>query len=454
MYGVIDFDIVIGNPPYGAKIKDRSFIRQLYSETSFGTTESYKYFTHRYINILNNRGILCYITSDSFLEKENFLDLRNLIIENSKVAAFLKLGDDIFKNVNLPTAISILEIDEQSKSKVISVDVSEIPIDKKIAYVEDQGFSEVKYNEDSLKRFIEKSNSITIKNAFKLIDKYDQVMGVKVYQVGKGRPRQTNYEIENDIFISDVQKNKDWLKFIDSGIKRYDYNGSSKYIHYGEWLAEPREIKYFKNPKIVLREVVNPSPFATLVKEPAIIKNTNAVIIQKDKNYSLSYLLAILNSKVFNYYIKKESPKSKNKLFPSITSRLLKEFPVAICNVEKQKSFEIITSYILALNKLGQKSQVNDFVPNSHIVQSFEEVIDALVYELYFEEDFKKAGIEFMKYAQRDFKSIEGKDEKEAIVIIENAYQALREKDNEIRNNLKLMDIKLADLIMPIKTAK
>src|SRR5690606_7653711 len=138
-------------------------------------------------------------------------------------------------------------------------------------------------------------------------------------------------------------------------------------------------IKYFKNPKIVLREVVNPSPFATLVKEPAIIKNTNAVIIQKDKNYSLSYFLAVLNSKVFNYYIKKESPKSKNKLFPSITSRLLKEFPVAICNVEKQKSFEIITSYILALNKLGQKSQVNDFVPNSHFVQSFEEVIDALV---------------------------------------------------------------------------
>ena len=82
------------------------------------------------------------------------------------------------------------------------------------------------------------------------------------------------------------------------------------------------------------------------------------------------------------------------------------------------------------------------------------EVIDAMVYELYFEEEFKKAGIEFMKYAQRDFKSIEGKSEREAIAIIEKAYQTLREKDNEIRNNLKLMDIELADLIMPIKTAK
>jgi hypothetical protein len=106
------------------------------------------------------------------------------------------------------------------------------------------------------------------------------------------------------------------------------------------------------------------------------------------------------------------------------------------------------------LKKLDSSKAINDFVLNSHLVQLFEEVIDALVYELYFEEDFKKAGIEFMKYAQRDFESIEGKGEKEAIEIIHKAYQKLREKDNEIRNNLMLMDIKLADLIMPIKTAK
>ena len=40
------------------------------------------------------------------------------------------------------------------------------------------------------------------------------------------------------------------------------------------------------------------------------------------------------------------------------------------------------------------------------------------------------------------------------IEIIHAAYQKLRENDNEIRNNLKLMDIKLADLIMPIKNMK
>ena len=77
-----------------------------------------------------------------------------------------------------------------------------------------------------------------------------------------------------------------------------------------------------------------------------------------------------------------------------------------------------------------------------------------MVMELYFEEDFVNAGIEFIKYAERDFKSIEHVNtEKEKIEVIHEAYQKLRQKDNEIRNNLKLMDIKLADIVKPI-TAK
>jgi uncharacterized protein YlaN (UPF0358 family) len=145
---------------------------------------------------------------------------------------------------------------------------------------------------------------------------------------------------------------------------------------------------------------------------------------------------------------------TNKQAFPQILMTDLELLPIIVSDRKSQVVLSVIVKYILHLKKLGEKVTINDFVPNSHLVQLFEEVIDAMVYELYFEEDFKKAGIEFMKYAQRDFESIEGKSEKEAIAIIEKAYQTLRKKDNEIRNNLKLMDIKLADLIMPIKTAK
>lgn len=92
-------------------------------------------------------------------------------------------------------------------------------------------------------------------------------------------------------------------------------------------------------------------------------------------------------------------------------------------------------------------------IDSETLAEEFEEVIDALVYELYFEEDFRRENIGFIKYAEHDFPSIENLDKQEKIKTIHAAYQKLRQKDNEIRNNLKLMDIKLADLIMPIKTA-
>lgn len=76
-------------------------------------------------------------------------------------------------------------------------------------------------------------------------------MGVKVYQQGKGKPKQTNYEIDNDIFVSESPKNDvNWFRFIDSGVKRYNIVPKKKYINYGEWLAEPRQIRFFNNPKL------------------------------------------------------------------------------------------------------------------------------------------------------------------------------------------------------------
>jgi adenine-specific DNA-methyltransferase len=77
-----------------------------------------------------------------------------------------------------------------------------------------------------------------------------------------------------------------------------------------------------------------------------------------------------------------------------------------------------------------------------------------MVYELYFPEDFKIAGLGFVEYAERDFSSIEGLAKMKAKQVIHEVYQKLRQKDNEIRQNLKLMDTRLGDLIMPIKNAK
>ena len=460
MFGVENFDVVIGNPPYGGTIENKKIMGENYPETSFGGKESYKYFFNASMGFMfdpKNNGVLSFITSDSFIEKENFQDLRNFLLTNFSELKIIRLGDNVFNNVNLPTSISILNSNENHQSEEVHfLDVSNsITNQLKVTKIGQGKFEIISSKLDSKARFCPIIELGFQCDSLPLIELYDQIMGVKVYQIGKGKPKQTKHEIEVDLFISKDQKGSNWVKFIDSGVKRYKISTPEKYINYGEWLAEPRKQKYFENPKLILREVVNPSPFACYMEHDAVVKNTNAVIIQRNQEYSLLYLLPILNSKIFNYYLKIESPKSKNKSFPSITSKLLKNFPIPIVSGLKQNSFILIAQYQLFLFSIDKETQINYHVPNSHLIEVFEDVIDAMVMELYFEDAFHKADIAFIKYAERDFKSIEHlKTEEEKIEVIHQSYQFLRETANEIRNNLKLMDIKLADIVMPIKTAR
>ncbi|MBU0697761.1 MAG: hypothetical protein KKE39_14730, partial [Bacteroidetes bacterium] len=89
-------------------------------------------------------------------------------------------------------------------------------------------------------------------------------------------------------------------------------------------------------------------------------------------------------------------------------------------------------------------------IPSTHILESFEEVIDALIFELYFPKEFEDSNIVIEKHAQAIFKPIDDLSDPEQIKAIKNAYQALREKDNPLRNQIKLMKIELKDLLLPI----
>lgn len=143
------------------------------------------------------------------------------------------------------------------------------------------------------------------------------------------------------------------------------------------------------------------------------------------------------------------------KTFPKIKKEPIESIPIVKANSSTQQLFIILVDYIIFLKSLPINKTINEFVPNSHIVLVFEEIIDALVYELYFEDEFYRVNIAFMIYAERDFESIENtNEEKDKIEIIQTVYQKLRERNNEIRQNLKLIDTRLSDLIMPIKSAK
>ena len=114
MFGVRDgFDLVIGNPPYIQLQKDRGKLGKLYRSSGYGTFAStgdiYQLFYERGCQLLgDSRGVLTYITSNSWLKAEYGKPLRRYFTERHTPLLLLEMGKDVFKNAIVDTNILVL----------------------------------------------------------------------------------------------------------------------------------------------------------------------------------------------------------------------------------------------------------------------------------------------------------------------------------------------------------
>ena len=130
MFGVNGgFDIVIGNPPYvqikWLKEKD-NYKRQGY-KTFESTGDIYCLFYEQGINLLNQKGLLVYITSNKWLKSNYGTKRRKFILDNSSPQILLDLGSGVFEGASVDTNILLTQKEKyNSKTKVaiLSTDIN------------------------------------------------------------------------------------------------------------------------------------------------------------------------------------------------------------------------------------------------------------------------------------------------------------------------------------------
>lgn len=508
------FDIVIGNPPYIqlqslGKYSDQ--IAEEGYETFTRTGDIYSLFYEKGFDLLNDNGILTYITSNKWMRAGYGKSTRKYFLDKVTLLQLIDFGDArLFENATTYTNI-LLGKKMQSEEKIQVWDLS----------------SRFKKGTSLYRNLELNSNYISdfSENAFILASEQNLWVKNQIESVGtplKDWDVKINYGIKtglNEAFIVDTQtkerliredrKNEELLKPILRGrdIKKYkadfsdlwmtfipwhfplhheNLNGSSEiaemkfkkeysslHEHFSqfesrlrarnksetgiryEWYALQRcaasYFEEFEKPKIVWAEIVYDAAF--YYDDQGMYQEATGFLMTGE---NLKYLLALLNSKPVTYFFKKfyAGGDLRGGTF-RYKKVFLEKIPLPKIAKEVQRPFEILADYIQILYKWGDKDPINEHVPNKHIAEVFEEVIDAMVMELYFKEEFERESLSFIEYASRDFVEIvDSDDPKDKKEIIHFGYQRLRDKENEIRNNLKLMDIRLNNLVMPIKTAR
>ncbi|CAA6798697.1 MAG: Putative type IIS restriction /modification enzyme, N-terminal half [uncultured Sulfurovum sp.] len=484
------FDVVIGNPPYirHEKIKElKPKLKEEGYKSYSGTADLYIYFFEKGYRLLKENGTLSYITSNTYVNARYAEKFREFIINNVNVLSYIDFSKvQLFDSATVATSIFILNKNSQKN--------------KYFQYCDTKGYKK----DEDLEKFVSKNNFDYLQNDLrkegfifaskeeleikKVIDKKGKKLNGEDWDIQIKSGIKTGF---NEAFIIDEAKKNELIekdpksteiiKPILRGrdIKKYDYSFANKWLinshnnppidieeypvikeHLDKYYDKLQKrsdkgispynlrncayLDDFEKDKIMWLELSDNSKF-TLDTKKYYLEMTVFFMTGED----LKYLLALLNSKLIYWYfnlICAESGVGTNRWKKIYVEQL----PIIKIQKEAQKPFEILVDYIIFL-KASDKN-IDKYADNETIIKyHFEEVIDSLVYELYFRDEFQDKNIEFLKYAKKYFKPIENLLEDEKIKVIHNSYLLLIEQHNEIRNNLELMTIRLKDLILPIK---
>lgn len=391
------FDIVIGNPPYGAQFvkEELPYFKDRYN-TSVWRCESYLMFVEKGLKLLKYNGQLGMIIPDTLLNLGFTQPLRELLLRNSKLKEIVGLPSNVFSGATVDTIILLTEKVEYNnlfqpsniwvktfgKKQIIS----SIQNPQKEFYVKAQDWFEQKafnLQTDNL------GNYLLLKiesDKERIADIAEMFSGIKAYEVGKGKPAQTEKIRNEKRYTSDKQIDKTWLPFYDGKhIGRYQLLwNANNWIKYGEWLAAPRNSTHFEGEKILIRKITGKTLISSYIHETSYCNTLLFVLKLKGQEYSYKSILAILNSLLIGWYFRTKFQISSDDTFPQIMIRNILQFPIP--TIDKQSDVELnkLVDQLLQLNEAIQTVTLEskrDQLQNK--IDYCENRVNEIVYQLY-----------------------------------------------------------------------
>ncbi|WP_407522998.1 TaqI-like C-terminal specificity domain-containing protein [Lacibacter sp. MH-610] len=413
----VGFDVVIGNPPYFAlsKIKEQSdyFSKANYVTYSKGA-DIYCLFYELGGNILKPFGLLTYITSNSWLRAIYGEPLKMYFVEKLQPIILINIEDiQVFEEATVES--NIITLQKSNKSKPIKVvNLSKdysignslheyfnkysfefIPLSNSEWFIGDQVAGKLKRKIEDGKKLLKDFNvriNFGIKTGFneafiineskknELI-KADKKNAEIIKPIIRGRDlKKYFYEYQNLWVISTFPSLKIDIEsfpavknhFLEIGKKRLEQSGEqgSRKKTANKWFETQDSISYwkdFENPKIVWGEISDKPKFA--FDDEKYFAEATTFLMTGEK---LKFLLAILNSKVSEWYfnlIGTTTGMGTNR-WKKYKIELL---PIKIATQKQENEIEVLVNQILAIKKQNPSTNTTDI----------ENQIDNLVYQLY-----------------------------------------------------------------------
>ena len=292
MFGVKGgFDIVIANPPYVVVPRTSEYLPYYITNQCY---ELYAFFFEKSLGLLSTGGVLAFITASLYIKGLKFSSLRDHLEKNSSLVSLNVVGDDVFENVQMPTAVFI-----GIKRRGTWHFADMIPGGKILEKMDNSGT---------------------------ILDYISKI--------------QRGFEIGRNL----VSSSGAYPFLTGSNVGKYTYT-SLCYVSAYVYQQFMKDDYYFTGPRLLLRETG--SSLTVLYLEDKIYSNRSLYSIKiKDNRFSPKYVLACLDSKALQYYYSSKF-KSDTELFPKIRIKQARLLPIPVASDNVQSRIESIVDDIL-----------------------------------------------------------------------------------------------------------
>lgn len=473
------FDVVIGNPPYVRQelFKEyKPYLQQNYSSVYDGRADLYTYFVKKGFDILHNQGVLSLITSNKFIVRGYGEKLRNHLSSDKAIRTLINFGElPVFK-ASVDSSIIIAQnrkpnnvdhlIYAQATQKEHFEDINKFLSNssntKKISDLKESWV----FKDQNSMRVLDKLNGIenklsdvfeifggiktgcdeafiidfTVRQSLIEKDKNSEKL-IKPWYRGRDIQKWCSvpdlfviYIPQNEIDIEDFPAIKEHL----STYKRMLENRATNQKWFELQQPQKRFTQLFESEKIIYSEI------ATEMR--ALLDKGKAYGTMK--MFFIPYnptVLAILNSSLFDWYARMNfsslgDPWNGGRLeFKTI---YMSKVPIPLSYKSEHKHIELLINY-LAYLKTSHSELPYMF---------FEQLLNSLVFELYFPSEIKAAGKEILKHLG-DLKPItplrpsgtspQGEvqmSEEEKLAIIQSEFERLYDPNHPVRFAIETLD--------------
>ena len=381
------FDAIVGNPPY-ISVQSGFIDEKTYSylRNNFQTMEKisdfFGLFIEKAINVLKESGQFGYIIPSTLMMNLSFTKLRKQLLEKTSLTNLAHLGDGVFSNAVVPTCVVTFSKNTPDNNFIQIVSGNRNPYDK-----------------DALKQEIEQSMLLNLENYVfntnsnrKTLSLLSKVKSQSI-ELSSLVDIKEGVKTGNDkVFLSSMPFETNSFSLLKGrNIEKYNCQ-PVLFINYDQTnLSRPQKPDHFLvNEKLLVRRVGD-SLIATYDDKKLFCVHTLYTVRKRLtlQNYSLKYLLGIINSKLMNFYYQQTSVK-KGSVFPEVRIYSLNQLPIRIIdfaiNNEKGLHDRLVSlvEQMLDTKKLSHEIKTDkdhSFYENKCTV--LERQINFLVYDIY-----------------------------------------------------------------------